>query len=135
MALMSGILVTFEKAVRDWIGKNYGEINLSKPQYSITRVGQGQYDVKLMLSGLGEQHIGIAIIGDELVIRGKIALIGENPSFPVNLIQELVNSTIQTWIKNGLDSMAVDPSNGLKIADANFKSILHEPLPLAYRVA
>lgn len=131
MAVMSNIMVMFEKQVREWVAKNYGSINMTKPQYSITRVGQGQYDVTLSLSGLGVQRIGIAIVGDDLVIRGKIALIGENSSFPFQLIQELVNSTIQQWIQNGLDSASVRDDNTIKLAGLEHVSLLSEPLPAA----
>lgn len=114
---LSSILVDFEKGLRELIAKNYGGFDFSSPQYSITRLGQSQYEITLSLSGLGVQHFFISIVGDEFTFKGKIAAIGEKSSFPFVLIQDMVNGVVQKWVKDGLDSVATDNNNSIVVAD------------------
>lgn len=114
---LSSILVEFEKGLRELIAKNYGGFDFSAPQYSITRLGKDQYEITLSLSGLGIQHFFVSVIGDEFTLRGKMAAIGEKSSFPVSLVADMINSVIQKWIKDGLDSVATDANNSIVVAD------------------
>ena len=126
MAQLSGIVTVFEKALKGIISKSGGVLDWNRPQYTITRLGQGQYDITLSLSGLGVQHVYLSVVGDDLTIKGKIALIGTNPSFPFSLIQELINETVKTWLEKGLDSFSAStPGTAIKLAQS-------EPLKLDY---
>lgn len=131
MAQLSGVVTVFEKALRDMIINSGGVFDWTNPQYSIVRLGQGQYDITLSLSGLGVQHIYLSVVGDELTVRGKIALIGNNPSFPFALFQELINSTVRTWLEKGLDSLSVQtPGSVIQFAQSEPLKIDYKPMAL-----
>lgn len=116
---LSGIVVAFEEAIKSYLGANYGTLDLTKPQYSITRLGQGQYDITLSITGLGVQHVYIGLVGDELTIKGKVALIGDKASFPFAIFSELINSTILRWLERAMDSAATKtPGTAIALAQA-----------------
>lgn len=111
MAVMSGIIVEFEKQIRQYMASNFAKFDFSKPQYRLTRVGTGQYDITLNLSGFGTQHFSLAIVGDTFTVSGKMALVGDNPNFPISLVAGLINSTVAKWIAQTTDTLATRDQN------------------------
>jgi len=125
---LSQIVVALENGLQSILATNNTSINFSKPQYSVTRLGPGQYDVLLSLSGFGVQHFSITLEQENFSITGKILVIGDNPSFPFALIANMLNSIVQKWVENGVDALVTAPPT--PIANASIASTTIPPRPL-----
>jgi len=95
-----------ENGLRDFIAKNAANIAFTQPQYKIHKEDEGQYHIIISISGLGEQHFSILLLGDEFIVKGKMAIIGPNASFPFALISNLINGAIQKWVTQKAEDIA-----------------------------
>ena len=97
---------SLETGLREFIQKNAVNIAFDQAQYKIVKEDEGQFHIKISISGLGEQHFSILLLGDEFIIKGKMAIIGPNASFPFALVSDLINGAIQKWITQTAENIA-----------------------------
>lgn len=116
---LSGIVLEFEKVIKEYLAANYGKLDLSKPQYSIERLGVGQYQITLSITELGVQHFYVGMVGDEFSIKGKVALIGDKEKFPSQAFADLISKTFLRWLDRTMDSASVTtPGTAIKQVQA-----------------
>jgi hypothetical protein len=104
--MIDDLVDTLKVGLRDFIVKNAANIDFTQALYNVTREDEGQYHIKISITGLGEQHFSILLLGDEFLIKGKMAIIGPNAAFPYSLVSDLINGAIQKWITQTAENIA-----------------------------
>ena len=104
--MIEDLISDLKVGLRDFIVKNAANIDFTQALYDVKKEDEGQYHIKISITGLGEQHFSILLLGDEFIIKGKMAIIGPNAAFPYALVQELINGAIQKWITQTAENIA-----------------------------
>lgn len=129
MAILSSVVMEFEKQIRQYMAANFGKLDFSAPQYRLTRIGAGQYDITLNLSGFGTQHFSLTLVGDRFDISGKMALVGDNPNFPISLVAGMINNMVAKWVIQTTDTLATRDSNSIVQANSPAAAALPKDTP------
>lgn len=74
--------------------------------YVITRVAPGQYLIKIKLPELGEQQFRLTLVDGQFRLTGFLSLIGDNASYPLSFVADIVNSFVAKWVQEVLDANA-----------------------------
>ena len=104
---LPSIISSFEQSIKQYIANNVGNINFSHPQYKITKISDNNYDIMMSLTGMGVQHYNLVLKDDTFQLSGKVAVVGSGAAFPVTLIGDLINKTVDNWLKNTVEGMAL----------------------------
>jgi len=116
----------FENGLRGFIVKNAENIKFTHPQYNIKKVDEGQYDIVVSISELGEQHFSLLLLGDEFIFKGRLAVIGPGAAFPFSILSNLINGALQKWILQTTEEI-------VKVK-AKLAGRTHGPVPLHVEV-
>lgn len=82
--------------IKGWFTKDV----LKMPNYVVTKLTDGKYDVAVSLPAVGTQHYILSFDEntDEFKLEGKVAIIGPDAVMPIAAFSAIINAAFADWV-------------------------------------
>lgn len=87
----------------EWLKKMFLGVS-KKPEYKITEVSSGVYDIAVVLPAVGTLHYSMKFdaVNDTFTLSGKIAIVGDDAGFPIAAFQGMINDAFSSWVSDNV---------------------------------